>query len=328
MRFAVFHGNERWILRGLAIDIESSLLKLGHTVSRIETDLSNPDDPPSADYYLFVQQGQLNTIHRAWGYKKVLLAKSICIFTHYDHNNAKFEVLNKILLVIHMSSQQMATAIANGMSKTNSYLCPLGFDPKRHYPLKSSYLVSQLSQFYPELSTLPKRHFIGFVTRFSHKITYTRRKDYPLLLNVIRDLALEGFPILIIGDGWHKSNLTDIAKNAFVYDPPYEHYNYFYNMMRIFCSVTSYDGGPIPLLESMSTGVYPVITNSGFAPDVIKSPDMGRIFQPFSTPKHICNLVRDSFNNEIDRNLLRESVLDYSFDSFCLNLVRKLTSLN
>ena len=44
MRFAVFHGNERWILRGLAIDIESSL-KLGHTVSRIETDLSNPDDP-------------------------------------------------------------------------------------------------------------------------------------------------------------------------------------------------------------------------------------------------------------------------------------------
>ena len=132
MHFAVFHGNERWILRGLAIDIESSLLKLGHTVNRIETDLGNPGDPPSADYYFFVQQGQLNTIHKAWGYKQELLAKSICIFTHYDHNNAKFEVLNKILLVVHMSSQQMATSIANGLSNTISFLCPLGFDPQRH----------------------------------------------------------------------------------------------------------------------------------------------------------------------------------------------------
>ena len=102
----------RWILRGLAIDIESSLLKLGHTVNRIETDLTNPDKPPTADYFLFVQQGQLFTIHRAWGFKKDLLAKSICIFTHYDHNNLKFDVLNKILLVLHMSTQQMATAIA------------------------------------------------------------------------------------------------------------------------------------------------------------------------------------------------------------------------
>ena len=135
-----------------------------------------------------------------------------------------------------------------------------------------------------------------------------------MLLNVIRDLALEGFPILIIGDGWHKSNLTDIAKNAFVYDPPYEHYNYFYNMMRVFCSVTSYDGGPIPLLESMSTGVYPVITNSGFAPDVIKSPDMEEFFSPSQHP-NICNLAVPF--NEIDRNLLRE-LYYHSFDSFVL----------
>ena len=76
MHFAIFHGNERWILRGLAIDIESSLLKLGHTVDRIETDLTNPDKPPTADYFLFVQQGQLFTIHRAWGFKKDLLSAS------------------------------------------------------------------------------------------------------------------------------------------------------------------------------------------------------------------------------------------------------------
>ena len=70
MHFAIFHGNERWILRGLAIDIESSLLKLGHTVNRIETDLSNPDDPHLLIITCLSSKGQLNTIHRAWGYKK------------------------------------------------------------------------------------------------------------------------------------------------------------------------------------------------------------------------------------------------------------------
>ena len=294
MHFAIFHGNERWILRGLAIDIESSLLKLGHTVNRIETDLTNPDKPPTADYFLFVQQGQLFTIHRAWGFKKDLLAKSICIFTHYDHNNAKFDVLNKILLVLHMSTQQMATAIANGLSYTISHFCPLGFDPVRHYPLKSEYLSSQLGTLYPEISTIPKRHYIGFVTRYSKKMTYTRRKDYPLLFEVVHRLSSEGYPILIIGDGWRKTDLTRVSSTVTVYDPPYEHYNYFYNLMRVFCSVTSYDGGPIPLLETMSAGVYPVITNSGFAPDVVSSVETGRIFQPFSNGRYVCDVVKES----------------------------------
>ena len=327
MHFAVFHGNERWILRGLAIDIETSLIKLGHSVNRLETDLSNPVAPPDADYYLFVQQGQLNTIHRAWGYKQNLLAKSICIFTHYDHNNANFKILNDILLVLHMSSQQMATAIANGLSAKVSFLCPLGFDPQRHFPLNSDYMRMQIKSLYPSLESFPKRHFIGFCTRLSKKYTYTRRKDYPLLFEVINKLLHLDLPILIIGDGWDKANIAPGAKNLFVFDPPYKHYNLFYNLMRVFCSVTSYDGGPIPLLESMSAGVFPVITNSGFAPDVIRSPDNGCLFQPFSDSKDVCGLVHTSYTKVIDKKLLRNSVLPFSFDSFSLNMTNKLNSL-
>ena len=66
MKFAIFHGNERWILRGLAIDIEKSLLKQGIEVSRYEVDLRNPGKIPEADWFLFVQQGQLDIILRAW----------------------------------------------------------------------------------------------------------------------------------------------------------------------------------------------------------------------------------------------------------------------
>ena len=327
MRFAIFHGNERWILRGLAIDIEVALLRLGHSVNRIESSLTNPDPPPEADFYLFVQQGQLNLIHKAWGYKTSLLSKSLCIFTHYDNNNAKIDVLNKILLVLHMSTQQMATAIANGLSASISYYCPLGFDPQRHYPLKSQYLFSSLSQIYPPLAEFPKRHFIGFCTRYSTKSTYTRRKDYSLLFDVINNLASENLPLLIIGDGWEKVDIKRQSTNVLIYDPPYQHYNLFYNMMKIFCSVTSYDGGPIPLLESMSAGVYPVITNSGFAPDVIQKQEVGSLFQPFSDPQHICQLIKAAYNKDVDKQQVNQAIANFSFDSFDSKMVDKLHHL-
>ena len=94
--------------------------------------------------------------------------------------------------------------------------------------------------------------------------------------------------------------------------------------MKIFCSVTSYDGGPIPLLESMSAGVYPVITNSGFAPDVIQKQDSGSLFQPFSDPHHICELIKAAYSRDVDKHKLSQSVENFSFNSFASKVVAKL----
>ena len=68
MKIAIFSGNEKWILRGLAIDIQEAFVKSGIEAKHYELDLVNPGiDPPEADWYFFVQQGQLNSILKAWG---------------------------------------------------------------------------------------------------------------------------------------------------------------------------------------------------------------------------------------------------------------------
>ncbi len=325
MKIAIFHGNERWILRGLAIDIEKSLRKLGIEVTRHEVNLTSPGTIPDADWFFFVQQGQLNEILRAWGYRKDLVKKSICIFTHFVAEKCNYKLLNNIKLVSHMSSHQMAISIAHGLSQENSELLTLGVDIERHYPLRQDYLTNKLRDLYPNIKNTNKRSYIGFCTRLTNKPTYTSRKNYKCLLEVINSLANSGENVLVIGDGWQNAKLAGTKENVVIINPPYEHFNYFYNLMRLFVSVTSYDGGPIPLLESMACGVPAVITNSGFAPDIIKNEQTGIIFQPFTSKSEILDLIKKSDQKKYDRIFLREIAADYSFDQYALRLISLLS---
>ena len=327
MKIAIFHGNEKWILRGLAIDIETALTNIGISVSRHEVDLANPGNIPEADWFLFVQQGQLFTILKAWGFRKDLVKKSVCIFTHFDMNNCNFELLNSIKLVSHMSSHQMAISIGNGLSMSNSKLLTLGVDMHRHYPLKQSFLNKKLAEKYPYIKSTEKRSYIGICTRLTDKKTYTKRKNYDSLIKLINILVKRGDKVLIIGDGWQNIEVKKNKENLLIpHKPPYADFNLFYNLMKVFVSVTSYDGGPIPLLETMACGVPAVITNSGFAPDVIDTNQKGKLFQPFETEERIVQLIDESLQHDYDRDLLRATASKFSFDNYAKKLVKYLTS--
>ena len=324
MKIAIFSGNEKWILRGLAIDIQKAFVKSGIEAKHYELDLVNPGiDPPEADWYFFVQQGQLNSILKAWGYKKDLVKKSICIFTHFDFKNCKFELLNSIHLVSHMSSHQMAIAIGNGLSRNNSSLLPLGVDPERHYPVKQNYLDTELAKKYPRIRERSKRSYVGFCTRLWNKDTYTKRKNYECLFEIVNKLLQQNQKVLIVGDGWEK-HASNKHKNLVIVDPPYKDYILFYNLMKAFVSVTSYDGGPIPLLESMACGVPPVITNSGFAPDVIKNKEYGLTFQPFAESSEVLRLIKETIDSEHSRETLRKRAIEFSFESYAKKLLKHL----
>ena len=324
MRIAIFSGNEKWILRGLAVDLETALKNLGISVKRYEVDLANPGiAPPEADWYFFVQQGQLKSILQAWNFREDLVKKSICIFTHFDYKNCNFELLNSIHLVSHMSSHQMAISIGNGLSKSNSALLPLGVDPQRHYPIKQEIIRKKLIDAYPNIHDTTKRSYNGFCTRFWKKNTYTKRKNYESLFELINMLLAQGEKVLVIGDGWEKVKIKS-NKNLVVINPPYKDYILFYNLMKVFISVTSYDGGPIPLLESMACGVPPVITNSGFAPDIIEDEKYGLKFQPFSQSETVMKLVKKSHRTNYSRKLLRDKAKEFSFAAYANKLVSLL----
>jgi len=324
MKIAIFSGNEKWILRGLAIDLETAFTNLGVSTERYEVDLTNPGiAPPEADWYFFVQQGQLKSILQAWNFREDLVKKSICIFTHFDYKNCNFKLLNAIHLVSHMSSHQMAISIGNGLSKNNSALLPLGVDPQRHYPIKQEIVREKLIKEYPNIHDTRKRSYNGFCTRFWKKDTYTKRKNYESLFELINILLSQDEKVLVIGDGWDKVKIKS-NNNLIVINPPYKDYIYFYNLMKVFISVTSYDGGPIPLLESMACGVPPVITNSGFAPDIIEDKKFGLKFQPFSDSQTIMKLIKQSHNTKYSSELLRNKAKSFSFTAYSQKLISLL----
>lgn len=321
MKIAIFHGNEVWVLRGLAIDIQKALTKLGISVSRHQVNLLEPGEIPAADWFLFVQQGQMDTILKAWKYRKDLVEKSICIFTHFNFRNCNFSLLKHAKVISHMSSHQMAISIGNGLSRENSYLLPLGVDMERHFPLKQSYVTNYLNQHYPSIHETNKRSYIGFCTRFSGKQTYTMRKNYDSMLKIINALIQKNKKVLIIGDGWEKAKIYKNQENIVVLNPPYKDFNVFYSLMKMFVSVTSYDGGPIPLLESMACGVPSVITNSGFAPDIIQDKELGFVFQPFEGEERILGIIETCENTKFNSTFLRKTASKYSFDSYAAKLV-------
>ncbi len=324
---AIYHGNERWILRGLAIDLENSFTSIGLKVIRKEILFQKNDigSPPNAKWHFFVHIGQMENILGKWK-KYDLNSRSICIFTHYDRKNCNIKLLNSIHTVTYMSSHQMAIAMSVGVYNQNSLLLPLGVRIDRHFPLKGSSINTFIEKNYPKLSHLSKRSTIGFCTRYSQKPTYIRRKNYKLLLKLIQVLLDSGRDVIVIGDGWGSSKLAQHPK-LYVIDPKYKEYNCFYNLMKIFVSVTTFDGGPIPLLESMASGVYPIVTNSGFAPDIIKTREHGMLMQPFSSINEIMKLINEAefyIQNFQNQSKLRTRAEAFSFDAYASKLKQHL----
>lgn len=107
---------------------------------------------------------------------------------------------------------------------------------------------------------------------------FSQRKGLSILPSVID--ALPSWKFLILGRGW-ESFL--IENNLYQYkNVEYQYFNkknrnLFMSRASFFLSLSKLEGGPIPLLESMSMGVIPIVTNTGFAKDVIEDRHNGII---------------------------------------------------
>ena len=75
----------------------------------------------------------------------------------------------------------------------------------------------------------------------------------------------------------------------------------------------------------MACGVPAVITNSGFAPDIIKNKNAGTMFQPFASESEVLNLIQQSDKTNYNREYLRQISSKYSFDEYAKKLVNFLS---
>ena len=312
----IYHGDEDWVLKGIGQDLARSFRALNVPGLEIQTtDQVFKKIRLKTDFHLFVQQGQLN--ENCSNNPEKVPEGSICLFTHLDIRNFKPRILHKCKYVIFNSSIQLSQAIANGYNPINAVLKPHAVDPDLHRIIseddpKMQFVLSDLhKKGYPH----SMHSSVGFCGRYWDKSTYTRRKNYDLIKLVICDLLDKRIPVLVVGPGW-KDFLELSSEYLVIVETKYKNYPYYYNLMRVFSSLSIHEGGPLPLLESMCCGVYPVVTNTGFASDIISDKQHGTIVSPFDKPAHQSRLLSDVyFTHQIDTEALRGRASKFSFSS-------------
>lgn len=313
MSLSIYHGEEEWILKGLAVDLEAAFKHRfpNYPVQRVNSFGERVGD---TQYHFFVQQGQLNHFIKKTN-KVEILKDTICLFTHFDIKQFPLAKLNRCKAVMFMSSSQLSVAVANGLDASRAFVCPLGVDQKMHkiFPEHSTQKVQQLND---QLSRLSGRTAVGFCVRYWDKSAYVNRKRYELILKVAKVLTACEIPVIILGPGW--KNCEYRFENKFInyIDLQYKYFPYVYNMMKVFCSVSLHEGGPVPLLESMSCGVTPVVTNTGFTFDVMsRDSSLNKNILAIDAPIHsiVSNILR-AYENTIDPAKLRVLASEFSFE--------------
>jgi len=304
---ALYHGNEEWVLKGIARDLGDCLKLLSHHV--VYSDPFTGDWIAYADLHIFVQQGQLLTLCKRKDGRS-FLHKSVCLFTHFDITSFNPNLFNKCLAIVFNSSLQMATAIANGLEPNICSLKHYGVDNSLHKNGLSPTETKALYKFLGEDWSRYFRKTVGFCGRYWNKPSYVRRKNYILILELVKLLHLNNVPTLFLGLGWEKllSTSSDInSKLLKIVKVKYRHYPLFYNFMSVIISPSTYESGPFPVLEAMSCGVYPVVSCTGFCTDLIHSDYIGTVLplpllHPHTIIQKLCLYIETLLRHSASRS--------------------------
>jgi len=104
--------------------------------------------------------------------------------------------------------------------------------------------------------------------------SFYERKNPERILEIVANVPEERF--VLLGSGWPAwSRWEELIKlpNFEYLDVSYEKYAEIYSECDIFVSTSKIEGGPVPLLEALSSNIFPIVTDTGFARDVLSRCD-------------------------------------------------------
>ncbi len=130
----------------------------------------------------------------------------------------------------------------------------------------------------------------------------------------------ERFRWMIIGDRWDSIIQAPFFKN---FDITYhkmlsrDKYYDLFKEIDIFLSLSKIEGGPMPLIESMAAGVIPVVSDTGFAREVITEGENGFVY-PVGDLKRLIQILSSLEREDLSRyrQSAREAVRDYTWENF------------
>jgi glycosyltransferase involved in cell wall biosynthesis len=246
----------------------------------------------------------------------IFLNENFIYFTHYSGSVLPLADLGRVL--------NMATKIFIMNSHEKNFLIDIGVSPDK---ISIVFAGADRDLFFPlnKKSSRVKK-IIGFCVRYEDFYNYGPRKNYELLFNLVNDNPDLDF--LLIGKNWSNSQYLPILNNLsnFEYvECPYDEYPIHYNKMDVFVSVSKLEGGPLPLIEAMFCNVFPVVSNTGFAPDLINNGINGYLFDSNSTPLEVINLVKKALNEHSNTDVTG-SVQHLTWCNFGDNIIRQIVS--
>jgi len=192
--------------------------------------------------------------------KKRFVNRSIVLYPHNEPELGNLEhqvhILNNAFAVYFFCSSDANNLIKHGLISTKVRLAHCAVDV----------------DCVPNSTIMRNMNTVVLASRFGP------RKGLEILPEIISLRPEMNF--IALGRGWesfiHSTKLTTFS-NFKYYELNKKSRNEYFSKAGIFLSLSNLEGGPVPLIEAMQMGVYPVVTETGFAPDLIKSENEGII---------------------------------------------------
>ena len=307
----VFPDNDKWILKGISLDLEKEIKNLNINVKACPlSDINNFQ----FERILFIHHKvALKAIKRNYS----LIEKSSIYLSHIRTINLKeIELLSKFKFIFCQSSKDQMRLYTLGVLPGRVIHLPIGFDSSLFYKFKNY----DKRKYDFVLSTPLKIDSLG-----SH---YWLRKSSYLIHDVISKIAQQNYKIMIIGDGWHNS-LLQKNRNIFINNCSYKEKNKVLNDCKIFLNLSLIEGGPVTLLEAIASGCNTISKDNGISNDInLDFPkncfNIKNILSSQDLSKTIIDIYLNHLKNE-NNNLYNSEILySYSFEYLGKRLVKVL----
>jgi glycosyltransferase involved in cell wall biosynthesis len=285
--FVVHENNRGWILDGICREIGSRQPDSWH-VAYLPAEL-----PPARNYW-FSHHSLFLRYFRA---EPERLAQSRTFIWYTHPRNETPQSIAESLHAFQHATQLVFTCAANrelwltrGLSPERGRVVLGGADPTLFLGHERSDGVVGLSSSFYE------------------------RKNPDRLLELMRLLPHRRFHL--IGRKWEQYALFGAMRalpNFSYLTIPYQQYPEQYRKFDVFLSMSTLEGGPIPLLEAMMSNAVPVASNTGFAPDLIRHGENGFLFDIDAPASTIAWQIEAAFQLECN---VRSTVLPYDWETF------------
>ena len=213
----------------------------------------------------------------------------VVVTLHHMDSSTDVRYLEKCDAVMTVSDQWLQYVINLGMPSEKLRMIPFAVDHRQFFPATHD----EQSQIRRELKIPDNAFVIGFSGRRTSD--NDGRKGIDCFVEGVRRMHQEysGLGILIIGPGWHDLVRKFHDAGITCIQVPYqlEHANIakLYRALDVYWVTSRLEGGPVPLLEAMASGIACISTPVGAALDLLKDTKNGFLV-PFDSPESFVSI--------------------------------------